>query len=230
MYNGAKQTLTSANPTFTFNIPGIYVVTLVVTDSNGASNPVTVTITVNNTSKPVAVIKVEGANNGQVPSGQQVTLNGTGSYEANNGNITKYLWNAGIVSQTQTNGKTSSPKYGSSTIGANATVTYTFTLSESVESEIYNVTLTVFDATNQNDTASTQITVGPGSNPSSTPATTATSAPTSTPTSSATANPTSTPSPIGTAQSGLPPDILAITIIITIIALGGSTIWLRKRT
>ena len=230
MYNGAKQTLTGANPTFTFNIPGIYVVTLVVTDSNGASEPVTVTITVNNTSKPVAVIKVEGANNGQVPSGQQVTLNGTGSYEANNGTIIKYLWNAEIVSQTQTNGKTSSPKYGSSAIGANATVTYTFTLSESVESEIYNVTLTVFDVTNQNDTASTQITVGPGSNPSSTPTATSTSTPTSAPTSSATANPTSTPSPIGTQQSGLPPDIVAITIIITIIALGGSTIWLRKRT
>jgi PKD repeat protein len=230
MYDGAKQTLTGENPTFTFNILGIYVVTLIVTDSNGASTPATVTITVNNKSQPVAVINVEGASNGQVPAGLPITFNGTGSYEANNGTITRYLWTAIEISQTDTSGKTTSAKYGSATIGTNATVKYTFTLGSDLKSEIYNVTLTVFDLTNQNGTASIQITVGPGSNPTSTP--TATTTPTSTPssTSSATANPTSTPTPNNTAQSGLPPDVVAITIIVTIMAIGGSTIWLRKRT
>jgi len=215
MYNGVNQTLKGENPTFTFNIPGIYVVTLVVTDSNGASQPVTVTITVNNTSKPVAVINIEGISKGQsVPAGQPITFNGTGSYELNNGTIAKYLWQVGGI-----------------TVGTSATVTYNFTLPSSEKSATENVTLTVFDATNQNNTASTQLTIVPGSGQTSTPApTTPTAASTPSPTSSTTANPTSTPSPDNTSQSGLPPDIVAITIIITMITLGGSTIWLRKRT
>jgi hypothetical protein len=218
MYNGANQTLTSANPTFTFNVPGIYVVTLVVTDSNGASEPATVTITVNNMSKPVAVINIEGISKGQsIPAGQPVTLNGTGSYELNNGKIAKYMWEVGGI-----------------TVGSGATLPYSFTLPSNAKSATTNVTLTVFDATNQNNTASIQVTVVPGSGQTSTPTptvTTATSTPSPTSSSpSPTSNPTSTPAPNNSAQEGLPPDVVAITTIITIIALAGSTIWLRKRT
>jgi len=214
-YNGANKTLTGANPTFTFNIPGIYVVTLVVTDSNGASEPATVTITVNNTSKPVAVIDIEGIAKGQsVPAGQAVTFNGTGSYESNNGTITKYLWQVNDIDA-----------------GTGPTSTYTFKLPEGQKSQSDNVTLTVFDASNQNDTASTQITVVPGSGQTATPTpNTTTATPTPSSTSSATASPTSTSAPNTSAQSGLPSYVVAITIIITLATLMGSTIWLRKRT
>ncbi len=237
-YNGATQSLTGANPTFAFTIPGIYVVTLVVTDSNGASTPATVTITVNSNSKPVAVIAVEGVSQGQVQSGQEITFNGTGSSEANGGTIAKYLWSAKLISQTTTGGTTSQPPTSSATIGSTATLTYNFTLSTTsgLKSQTYNVTLTVFDATNQNNNISTQITVVPSTNtsPTSTPTTTTStsSTPTSTPsdTSTATTNPTSTPTSNDNPQGGLPPDILTITIIITIFVLAGSTVWLRKRT
>ncbi len=216
IYDNANQTLSGINPTFNFNVPGIYVVTLIVTDSNGVSTPATVTITVNSNSKPVAVINVEGISQGQsVPTGQPITFNGTGSYEANNGTITKYLWEIG----------------GGVIIGANATATYSFTITKGLKSENFNVTLTVFDVTNQNDTATTQITAVPGATPTSTPIT-ATSTPTSTPStnSTATTTPTLTPTPNATPQTGMPSYVLAITVIITIVAIGGSTVWLRKRT
>lgn len=212
--NGAKQTLSGINPTYTFNNPGIYAVTLTLTDSNGVSNS-TVTITVQSSNKPVAVIVVDGINQGQsVPAGQPITFNGTGSYETN-GNITRYLWNLGDTTQ-----------------GTNATITHAYTISSKLKSETYNVTLTVFDATNQNNTATTSITVVPGSSQTPSPVTTPTKTSTPTTTSSPTSSSTPTPTPASNdaPQSSLPTAILVILVIITIAVFGGSTIWLRKRT
>ncbi len=217
--NGVNQALTGVNPTYTFNNPGIYTVTLTLTDSNGASTS-TVTITVQSNNKPVAVIVVEGISTGQsVAAGQPITFNGTESYETN-GTIVSYLWNLGDTTQ-----------------GTNATITHAYTISTTLKSEIYNVTLTVFDATNQNDTATTSITVVPGSGqtPSPPPSTTPTSTdssttPTPNPTSSSETNSTPTPASNDNPQAGLPSYVLVILVIITIAVFGGSTLWLRKRT
>lgn len=233
VHNGANESLTGVNPTFAFNLPGIYVVTLIATDANGPSTPTTVTITVNSSSKPIAVIA--GVSQGQsVPTGQPITLSGTGSSEPNNGTIAKYLWGVNLISQTSTAGKTSQETGGALAIGSNATVTYTFSsFASDLKSETYNITLTVFDATNQNNTATTQITVVRGTGATSTPTATS-STTTSTPGSTSTSGATSSPTPASTSddgpQAGLPPEVIAITVIITILALCGSTIWLRKRT
>jgi PKD repeat protein len=211
---GVNKTLTGINPTYTFNNPGIYPVTLTLTDSNGASTS-NVTITVQSNSKPVAVIALEGINHGQsIPAGQSITFNGTGSYEPNNGTVARYLWNLGDTTQ-----------------GTNATMTHAYDIPPTMNSKTYNVTLTVFDATNQNNTASTQITVVPGSSQSSSPPpTSSTQTTTHSPTSSSGESSTSTTAPNKTPQSGLPPEIIAIMIIVTVLVLGGSTVWLRKRT
>jgi len=207
---GVPQTLTGKTATYTFNNPGFYLVTLTVEDSNGKGNS-TVLITVNSLSKPVAVITVEGVKSGQtIETGQSVVFNGSSSYEPNSGVIAKYLWNMGDA-------------IGS---GTKATITYAYK-----EAGTYNVTLTVFDATNQNNTAMVQVNVTGASQ------TTPTATPNSTPTPSATATPT--PAPTSTNNQGnnqkaaddssLPPVVLAILVIVTVLAFGGSTIWLRKR-
>lgn len=206
-YNGATQALSGVTPTFPFSIPGIYVVTLTLTDSNGADTS-TVTITVQSNTKPVAVIVIEGISQGQSATvGQTITFNGTESYEANNGTIARYLWNTGDASG-----------------GTTATITHAYAVPGT-----FNVTLTVFDATNLNDTTSTLLTVVKGTGQTSSPTPT-TSTPTSTPSPNSSSTPTPTPTPNSTPQASLPPDILAIIVIITILVLGGSTLWLRKRT
>jgi PKD repeat protein len=230
--NGAKQTLTGINPTYTYKTPGIYTVTLTVTDSYGQGNS-TETITVQSSSRPVAKIAVESVSNGQsVPSGQSITLDGTGSYEANNGTIARYLWTMDTASGTATTGKPITTSTGSQSIGTNATITYPFTLASGLESVTYNITLAVFDATGLNGTATTQITVVKGSVKTSSPSPTTTSTTwTSSSNSTSSANPTPTPSQIYTTQvAGVPTDILAIMIILTLVVIVGSTIWLRKRT
>lgn len=215
-YNGKNETLSGATPTFLFSTWGIYNVTLVVTDSSGQSAPAYVTITVNNVYKPVAIIAIEGISQGQsVPAGQTLTLNGSGSSEENGTILQRCLWQVGGV-----------------TIGTNLTITYSFTIPAKVKTEVDNVTLTVFDATGQSDTNYTLITVTPGTGQTSTPPPT-TSSGTPTPSGASTTSANTTPTPTNQpayTSAGLPPDVLAITIIITILALGGSIFWLRKRT
>jgi PKD repeat protein len=109
-------------------------------------------------------------------------------------------------------------------VGSNATMTYAYS-----QPGDYNVTLTVFDATNLNGTVSTIITItgegvtpAPTSNPSPTPSQTSDS-----PTPSTTTN--STPNVNNDVQSAsLPTAVLVVIVIVTVVVLGGSTFWLRK--
>jgi PKD repeat protein len=221
---GTAKTLPGITPTYTFNNPGIYTVTLTLKDSNGSSNS-TVIITVQSNSQPVAKITIEGIAQGQsVTAGQSVIFNGSESYEPNNGKIVKYIWKSSQRSGSANVASVSNPA-DMSEIGSNATISYAFH-----EEGWYNITLTVFDTTNLNATASTTISVvGSGSSPTPTASSTPTTSPSSTPTATSdTATATPTPNDI-LQTSSIPPAILAILIIITIAVLVGSTFWLRKR-
>ncbi len=214
------QTLTGVTQTYTFNTPGIYLVTLTLTDSYGTSTS-TVTITVQSNSPPVAEITIEGLTQGQnAATGQPITFDGSGSYEANNGTIAKYIWAASsgaaddLVDTTQ--------------IGSDVTITHTFS-----DPGEYNITLTVFDATNLTATNSTTLTVVKGTSTSPSPTETSTPNTGSSPSPATSSSNTSSPTPVPDTtiqSSGVPPDILAILIIVTIAVLAGSTFWLRKRT
>jgi PKD repeat protein len=226
------QTLTGKTATYTFNTPGIYTVTLTLLDSYGNSTS-TVTITVQSNSKPIAKITVEGLAQGQnAVAGQPITLDGSGSYEPNNGTIVKYIWETSSGDPTALNDTSSFTQ-----IGSNVTITHTFAAAAAVKGAAeaeYNVTLTVFDATNLNATASTIITVGQGTNTIPSPSATTTPNPGSSPSPASTST-SSTSTPATTSgdtiqSSGVPSDILVILIIITIAVLAGSTVWLRKRT
>ncbi len=217
--DGTAKTVTGKTATYTFNTPGIYNITLTLSDSNGSSNS-TVLITVQSSSKPVAKIVIEGFTSGQKATlGQQITFNGSDSYEPNNGTIQRYLWDMGDHIGT----------------GNNATITYAYHTTAQVD-VIYNVTLTVFDATGLNATATVPITVGSGTS-STSPTPISSSGSTPTPTSAATPDPGSNPTPVVTPTpnnslqpTGLPAPILAILTMVTITVFAGSTIWLRKRT
>ncbi len=209
MDGGVKKTLTGVAPTYTFSTPGVYVVTLALMDSNGNSTS-TVTIKVQSNSKPVAVIAIDGFSQGQSATvGQPITFNGTKSNEANNGTIARYLWDTGDCSS-----------------GTNATLTHTYLVPGT-----FNVTLTVFDATDLNGTACIQLIVAknPNQTPTPTPSTT-TQTQTSSPDPTSTSTPTATPPSNYNPQTSLPTAVLAIVVITTIAVFGGSTVWLRKRT
>ena len=84
-------TLSSTNspkPTFTPDLAGAYVTSLVVNDSKVTSSTVAVTVTASTAnSAPVA----NAGTNQSVTTGAVVTLNGSGSTDANNNTLT-YLW------------------------------------------------------------------------------------------------------------------------------------------
>jgi PKD repeat protein len=204
--DGTLQTLTGKTTTYTFSRSGIYNVKLTLIDSNGSSDS-NATITVQSTSKPVAKI-TDGLIGQSASVGQQITFDGSTSTDANNGTVQRYLWDMGDCVG----------------IGTNATMTYAYS-----QPGDYNVTLTVFDATNLNGTTSTIITItgegvtpAPTSNPSPTPSQTSDS-----PTPSTTTN--STPNVNNDVQSAsLPTAVLVVIVIVTVVVLGGSTFWLRK--
>ena len=222
--DGTLKTLTGQTATYAFTTPGIYTVTLTVQDSNG-SGADTVTITVQSSTPPVAKIKIEGLASGESATvGQSLIFNGSESYESNGGAIKKYLWDMGDDTIATTS--------------MNPIKTYSFP--PSAIDRTYNVTLTVFDATDINSTATTSIKVlkgGVGSvvdqdTPSSTPEPTQTSTSDTTPTPDAATVSDTTPTPNAGADTqdfSIPPTILAIIVVFTVIVLGGSTVWLRKR-
>jgi hypothetical protein len=88
---GSTATLSSTNspkPTFTPDLAGAYVTSLVVNDSKVTSSTVAVTVTASTAnSAPVA----NAGTNQSVTTGAVVTLNGSGSTDANNNTLT-YLW------------------------------------------------------------------------------------------------------------------------------------------
>ncbi len=125
--------------------------------------------------------------------------------------------------------------------GANATYTWTFTdgTQQTLTGKIanytfnnpgnYTVTLTVTDSLGT-DNSTVLIRVN-GTQPTATP--TVTPTPTAIqlqpPTTTARTSPSSTP-PQNSGSYTLPPDVLGILVVLTVFVLGGSVVWLRKRT
>jgi len=125
------KTLTGAKPTYTFNTPGVYTITLNVTDAAGNWATDTVIITVLDVTKPIA-------NAGQdqtVNVGATVTFDAGGSTD--NVGVVSYEWD-----------------FGDGTTGIGKTTTHTYTTAGN-----YTVTLTVKDAAGNYATDSITITV-----------------------------------------------------------------------
>jgi PKD repeat protein len=205
--DGEQKTLTGQIATYTFNSRGTYVVTLTVHDSYG-DGTATVTITVKDTTPPIAVIKYQGQPVTQpiaIDLNQTITLDGSASHD-DAGTISEYRWLKDDYNQ---------PPYGT-----DVTVDIRFGTSGT-----YSVTLTVKDADGNNGNATVTINVGdvdlsqtpmpndPGAtdNPSNTGAPSRTNLPN-----------------MGQDYMSLPPTILGILIIVTIVVLTGSGFWLRR--
>jgi PKD repeat protein len=123
------------SPTYTFDLPGVYDVELVVNDTIGqTSDPDTMVVTVNDITDPVADA---GEDQPDVSYGDEVTLDGSGSSD----NVAVVLWNWTFDDD------------GSVTIFGE-TATHTF----SAPGE-YNITLTVADAAGNEDTDWVVVTV-----------------------------------------------------------------------
>ena len=83
---------TAAQPTFTADMSGTYVLALTVSDGSLLSSPAVVTITATNAN--VAPVARAGEDQSVVlgPQGTQVTLDGTNSTDANPGDVISYSW------------------------------------------------------------------------------------------------------------------------------------------
>jgi PKD repeat protein/ABC-type transport system substrate-binding protein len=88
-YDGVTQTLSGTAPTFTFEIPDVYVVTLTVADEVGNTGTDTVTITVE--ALPNASPVADAGTDQLVTVGASVTLDGSGSADAD-GTIVNWTW------------------------------------------------------------------------------------------------------------------------------------------
>lgn len=89
---GNGQTSTSPNPSATYSSPGTYVVSLTVTDNDGASAVKSTTITVNPANLPPVPVITASTLTGPAPL--TVSLNGAGSSDPD-GSITAYAWDLG---------------------------------------------------------------------------------------------------------------------------------------
>ncbi len=144
-----------------------------------------------------------------VPVGTQVVFNGTQSVST--GTNATYTWTFTDVTQQTLNGTIA--KY---TFNNPGNYTVTLTVTDSLGSD----TSTVLIRVNGNPVTAA---------PTVTPIGDSNSTATSTPTTNANPDATSTP----TSHSGsftLPSDMLGILIVLTVFVLGGSVLWLRKRT
>jgi len=125
------KTLTGEKPTYTFNMPGVYTITLNVTDATGNWATDTIVITVADVTKPVA-------NAGQdktVNVGTTVSFDASGS--SDNVGIVSYEWD-----------------FGDGTMGIGATTTHTYT-----KPGTYTVTLMVRDKAGNSVTDTMTVTI-----------------------------------------------------------------------
>jgi parallel beta-helix repeat protein len=125
------KTLTGAKPTYTFNTPGVYAITLNVTDAAGNWATDTVVITVLDITNPVA----NAGSDKTVNVGATVTFDASGS--SDNVGVVSYEWN-----------------FGDGTTGTGKTTTHTY-----ANAETYTVILTVKDAADNSATNSITVTV-----------------------------------------------------------------------
>jgi PKD repeat protein len=82
--------------TYIFNTPGVYPVNLTVSDPEGRTSTDSITVTVRDTTPPVAVITLGGlSSNHETKVGQPILFNGSLSYDPENGTISSYVWSLG---------------------------------------------------------------------------------------------------------------------------------------
>ena len=108
-YDGTEETLTGMVQSYAFELPGVYTVTLNVTDAAGNYATDTVVITVNDTELPVADA---GADIDAI-AGEEVTFDGTGS--SDNVGIAAYSW--AFIDSTSQVLHTATPSYTFETAG-----------------------------------------------------------------------------------------------------------------
>lgn len=123
-------TLTTASPSFTFAEMGTFVVTLTVTDANGASASDALTVVVADNIAPVAIIDSADIS---VIVGSEITFSGAGSSDAD-GNVANYLWDNGDVTATSTRSFANEGEF---------TVTLQVTDNEGLISAVTSITVTV---------------------------------------------------------------------------------------
>jgi hypothetical protein len=127
---GSAATLTNAaavKPTFTADVAGQYILTLVVNDGNLPSAPSTVTITATTSAVTNAIPVANAGVNATASIGQLVTLDGSGSSDANGDTLT-YSWS--ITSKPAGSGLTVliNPTSAKPTFTADVAGSYVFNL------------------------------------------------------------------------------------------------------
>ena len=204
-FDNDTRTLSGMVTNYTFDWPGTFLITLNVLSSNGTATS-TVGITVNDITPPNAAITINNYPSGQnIPVKMQVVFYSNQSYDPYNLTIDRHDWDFGDGS-----GNVYDP---------NAAHSYS-------NPGTYTVTLTIRNSAGLNATATQNIVVvGSG-------ATTGTPNPNQTNSPNVTSSSSTSDSGQGTSTQGsftLPPTILYTLIFVTVLVLGGSVFWLRKR-
>lgn len=209
-FDESPKTLNGATTAYTFNIPGVYTVTLTVENSNSEQSEATITITVTDITPPVPVILVNNQEPGPaVPVNQRIEFSGCNSFDPEGGRIREYRWNF----------------EGEPSFDVNATHIF-------ATAGTYYVSLTVFDLRG-NNSATKNIKLGVGTSVSQD-----SGQGNSNGSGNQTGSADSDGSGGGGGGGGfdpsqsftLPPLAIGILATLTVATLAGSAFWLRKRT